>query len=1380
MKKIFQTIAAAFLVSTGAFAQTQTQAQDISSRIESNLPTSLPNLFNGVKICLDPGHGGHNGANDRYIFWMDKYINKYNSADEYDLSYWESNGNFYTALYMREVLQELGAQVKLTREKNDNDIVNGSYGNGGPIGSSDPTLSNREAISNAFGAKYFQSIHTNAAGSVPGASSPDVVDYVRIFVPNSYSSTQTAVASKMAAYHAGMNYTHDTKAQVHSYSVTNNVNAYASLTEGGFHTQMAEARRLRSTLYLQANAMAWVKSFVAQEGKESLITWGEIGGIAYSEEATEYNFGNPKDGRGLEFGLGMNEVKVILDKGTAKERSIIVDENELDANYNEGEYVSGGNHVTKNGGYNGYYYFNFVSPGSHTLTFQKAGVATKTQTVNVLRGKHLKNDVLLNVIGQPASAPYLTLAEANGVDGVSLTWNATYSAQDLIGYRVLYATDDTKSEWKIAVDESTLKANATSVNIVSKSNFINATAITPKHYKVVAVTSAEGEVIVGKESEVLSKYNGTLNSNILVVEGFDRKNGAYTSSSNFIQKYIYAIASAKNANISSTLNEFVIDGSVKLEDFDAVVWVLGDESATNSTFAWNERSLVDDYLISGGNLFVSGSEIGWDLDVKGDVNDKAFYADYLKATFVADGSKQTSASGVSSTIMDGVSIALTDTYTAGYADEISANGSTVVMKYANGKGAGVYYKGIFGNGTKQGTVMHLSFPLETSSIANMSTVLAKYFNQLNFGTPVFSAPIANKKWATTNQDTAIAIDVTVNDTDADNDLDVNSIVIVNAPVNGVAVAENGKVTYTPNANYFGNDTFTYTVADAQGLVSNEEMVYVTINEVITDCILTATSTDTYFVRYVLFNDVDNNELLLNSSVADGGYADNTDKTIDVVAGNEYRTMLRGKYGIDNNVNNSYWKVYVDYDKDGFFDGANEELVSKQGDAYGFYNFVVNADAEIGTYTLRVVTSSEPIACGTISAGEVEDYTLNVIPEGLTATSDANHYISSFKVYEADNTANIALLNDESNGNGNNNGYGDFTANTFELSKETAYKLNIGLKYGVATPRNFKVWIDYNNDGNFNGTNEEVYATSTAVTGWFAGDVILPADVAEGTYTLRVAMNASLADNTINPTGVIDLGEVEDYTVNIIDFVETASYSPIAVDEQEGTSTNYEWISYVKVGTESHSSANDNGYADYSDVVFHMVPGVTSSLNLNPGYAGTAYKENWKVWIDLNQDGDFADAGEEVYAIPTVASGWVTGSLTIPAETLPGNYRMRIAMNGSSSNYTLTPGVDFAFGEVQDYIVNVEYSAMAKSNIADVDEVSVEVKAYPNPTVNNLTVEFAEQTTSVYVMSINGAVVYENLNPTEKVNINTSAWNNGVYVVIVNGSNGREVVKVVKN
>jgi DNA/RNA endonuclease G (NUC1) len=78
---------------------------------------------------------------------------------------------------------------------------------------------------------------------------------------------------------------------------------------------------------------------------------------------------------------------------------------------------------------------------------------------------------------------------------------------------------------------------------------------------------------------------------------------------------------------------------------------------------------------------------------------------------------------------------------------------------------------------------------------------------------VNDAPSASGDAATTDEDTAVTIDVLANDSDVDHDS--LTITAVSAPSHGGAAISNGKVVYTPNANYNGGDSFTYTITDGQ-------------------------------------------------------------------------------------------------------------------------------------------------------------------------------------------------------------------------------------------------------------------------------------------------------------------------------------------------------------------------------------------------------------------------------------------------------------------------------------------------------------------------------------------------------------------------------------
>ncbi|MEO4046988.1 M14 family zinc carboxypeptidase [Pseudomonas sp. CAU 1711] len=129
--------------------------------------------------------------------------------------------------------------------------------------------------------------------------------------------------------------------------------------------------------------------------------------------------------------------------------------------------------------------------------------------------------------------------------------------------------------------------------------------------------------------------------------------------------------------------------------------------------------------------------------------------------------------------------------------------------------------------------------------------------------------------------------------------------------------------------------------------------------------------------------------------------------------------------------------------------------------------------------------------------------------------------------------------------------------------------------------------------------------------------------------------------------------------------------------------NDEWIGQVQVGSFSNSSGAST-YSDFTAKVIDLQRG-GNSLRLTPQFAGSTYREYWKAWIDFNKDGDFTDAGEEVYSSGRALSSVVSGTLTVPSNAPAGTTRMRVAMR---YNAAPVPCGTFNYGEVEDYSVRL--------------------------------------------------------------------------------------------
>ncbi|GMQ81588.1 MAG: hypothetical protein BMS9Abin05_1020 [Rhodothermia bacterium] len=93
-------------------------------------------------------------------------------------------------------------------------------------------------------------------------------------------------------------------------------------------------------------------------------------------------------------------------------------------------------------------------------------------------------------------------------------------------------------------------------------------------------------------------------------------------------------------------------------------------------------------------------------------------------------------------------------------------------------------------------------------------------------------PLAFADSATLSEDSIVQIDILGNDTDVDGDeIDASSVSIESAPLNGSITdinTQTGAVTYTPDSDFFGLDSFTYLVLDVSGEASNAVVVSLTV------------------------------------------------------------------------------------------------------------------------------------------------------------------------------------------------------------------------------------------------------------------------------------------------------------------------------------------------------------------------------------------------------------------------------------------------------------------------------------------------------------------------------------------------------------------------
>ena len=317
--------------------------------------------FSGIRIYINPGHGGHD-SDDRHIIATD---------------FWESEGNLSKGLYLKEILDSLGATTKISRTQNRTQ--------------DDLGLSVISEDANNFNADYFHSIHSNAYN---GKSNYTLLLYKEVNGAPAFSQAKT-MGDIMAdeiykAHRTTTKYTRGDKSFLgFNLGVLRNLTMPGTLSEGSFHDYIPESWRLKSEGYLKHEAWAITKAFIRYFHLSSL-PYGEIAGILRDpfEVVSYYYIPSTNDGK-----KPLNLVKATLE--TAHKI------------YNGDSFN------------NGFFLLDKVAPGTYDVILEAENYKKDTVSVTVTAGKTVFADKYL--VEQPNySVPQVTLVSPTATVDVRL------------------------------------------------------------------------------------------------------------------------------------------------------------------------------------------------------------------------------------------------------------------------------------------------------------------------------------------------------------------------------------------------------------------------------------------------------------------------------------------------------------------------------------------------------------------------------------------------------------------------------------------------------------------------------------------------------------------------------------------------------------------------------------------------------------------------------------------------------------------------------------------------------------------------------------------------------------------------------------------------
>ena len=119
------------------------------------------------------------------------------------------------------------------------------------------------------------------------------------------------------------------------------------------------------------------------------------------------------------------------------------------------------------------------------------------------------------------------------------------------------------------------------------------------------------------------------------------------------------------------------------------------------------------------------------------------------------------------------------------------------------------------------------------------------------------------------------------------------------------------------------------------------------------------------------------------------------------------------------------------------------------------------------------------------------------------------------------------------------GYEDLTSNTTDLDRSSGNNIHSGIFQTGWTEQHFSMWIDFNNNGDFNDVGELVLDTQIVVNGDDdidqAFSITIPTNSNLGSHLMRVRGTDPFASGVLNdPCDDLQFGRTVDFTVNVVD------------------------------------------------------------------------------------------------------------------------------------------------------------------------------------------------------------------------------------------------------
>jgi uncharacterized repeat protein (TIGR01451 family) len=414
-------------------------------------------------------------------------------------------------------------------------------------------------------------------------------------------------------------------------------------------------------------------------------------------------------------------------------------------------------------------------------------------------------------------------------------------------------------------------------------------------------------------------------------------------------------------------------------------------------------------------------------------------------------------------------------------------------------------------------------------------------------------------------------------------------------------------------------------------------------------------------------------------------------------------------------------AWIDFNDDGDWDDTGEQVFTDEALVAGTNSliFAVPLDTNPGenaTARFRVSTAGGLSYDGEAGDGEVEDHEVFIeeldygdAPDPayptLLASDGARHilggplYLGAHVDPEIDGLPSADALGDDQNNLDDEDGvvFGSLivigTMAEVDVTASAAGLLN--------------AWVDFNADGDWLDAGEQIFTDEPLVVASNLLGFTVPPTTVAGTLFARFRVDTS---GGLSPTGLALDGEVEDYSLTAVELDYGDAPDPFYPTLTASSGARHILGSGLYLGAsvdaelDGQPSANADGddldgNDDEDGVVFTtgIGAGLDASLEVTASGVGLL-----NAWVDFNADGDWSDAGEQVFTDQALVAGVNALSFAVPSGATLGTTFARFRVDTIGS---LSFDGTAADGEVEDH----------QLEIVEGPDLQVEMVASSNPT-----------------------------------------------------------------